>query len=199
MNEQQDSAQPETKAGSKGKKIPPAAKFLILLAVVVGIGTLLQLARPRSAAPHDNDSDYEAKVEAEHETGPALGSKLQLADENWEANGRTLVVVMQVGCGFCEQMAPFYKELTDKLIGRKNLHVVSVFPQPVDEGKSFLADQGFLNASDVKQATLKSLGLNSTPTVLLVDKTGAVTNLWNGTLSDHQKAELTAAVADKPK
>lgn len=200
MDEQQDSIQTESKAVAEKKKIHPAAKFLVLLAAVIVIGILLQLVRPRSAPRHDDENDFLANVEAEHETGPALGSKLQLADENWAANGQTLVIVMQIGCGFCEAMAPFYKEVTDKLIGRKNLHVVAVFPQPVDEGKSFLADQGFLNASDVKQATLKSLSVNSTPTVLLVDKTGVVTKLWNGNLDDHQKAELTAAVAAaKPK
>ncbi|HEY6333914.1 MAG TPA: redoxin family protein, partial [Blastocatellia bacterium] len=179
---------------TKKKKIPPAAKFLVLLAAVVGIGLLLQLARPRSAPRHDDENDFEVKVEAEHETGPALGTKLPLPDENWAANGQTLVIVMSVGCDFCEAMAPFYKELTDKLIGRKNLHIVALLPQAVEESKPFLADQG-LNISDVKQVTLKSISVTGTPTVLLVDKTGVVTNIWVGTLSERQKDGLTAALA----
>jgi len=171
------------------KKLSSAAKFGILIAAVVVVGGVFEWLSVSPEKPKKKTASYEGQI--------AVGNKLSLPGEDWAANGETLVIAMQVGCDYCEEMAPFYKELTDRLAGRKDLRIVAVLPQPLDESQDFLKGAG-LDIADVKQAELKSISVKGTPTVIVVDQTGTVTDTWLGVMSADQKSALMTRLKVNP-
>jgi thioredoxin-related protein len=120
---------------------------------------------------------------------PAIGSKVSVPDVDWGKNGRTLVLVLQKGCHFCAESASFYQRLVRDTAGREGLRLVAVLPQKVEEGKQYLNDLG-IRIDEVRQASSNDLGVQGTPTLLLVDNSGAVTESWVGKLPPDKEAEV---------
>jgi hypothetical protein len=111
-----------------------------------------------------------------------VGSKVSLPDVDWAKNNQTLLVVLQKGCHFCSESAPFYQRLVREVGGAGNLHLVAVLPQTVDEGKKYLQELG-VPIEDIKQAELDAVGVAGTPTLILVNNQGVVMNAWVGKLN----------------
>ncbi len=111
-----------------------------------------------------------------------------MADVDWMKSERTLLVVLDKGCKFCLKSAPFYQRLLRESAEHKEVHVIAVFPHDIEEGKEYLKLIG-VDISDVRHATLESLGVRGTPALLLVDKHGVLNGLWIGQLP--QNAEST--------
>jgi thioredoxin-related protein len=120
---------------------------------------------------------------------PAIGSKISVPDVDWGKNGRTLVLVLQKGCHFCSESAPFYQRLVRDTAGREGLRLVAALPQQVEEGKQYLNDLG-VSINEVRQAAPNDLGVQGTPTLLLVDGSGAVTDSWVGKLPPEKEDEV---------
>lgn len=116
-----------------------------------------------------------------HAQRPAVGAKLDLPGLDLASQDKTLLLVLQKGCHYCTESAPFYqrlaREAADK-VGR--VKVVAVLPQAVDEGRSYLSELG-VPALDVRQAQLGALSVGGTPTVIMVSR-GTVTDVWVGKL-----------------
>lgn len=73
----------------------------------------------------------------------------------------------------------------------------AVFPQPIEEGQAFLTAHG-VSGLIVKQAMLWQLGVNGTPTLLLVDDSGKVVESWSGRLTPSQEAVVVARLEKLP-
>lgn len=99
----------------------------------------------------------------------------------------SLVVAVSTTCHFCKDSLPFYKQLAEKSRGRLNL--VAVLPQP--EAQKFLQDAG-VQATQVVSVSLDSIGVNGTPTVLLVNEKGKVKHAWSGGLDEKGQEDLLA-------
>lgn len=110
-----------------------------------------------------------------------LGEPIPLTEVDWAQSERTLVLALDKGCKFCTLSAEFYKRLVQEASGRKDVRIVAVFPHEAQQSHEYLNNIG-VNIAEVKQATIKSLGLRGTPTVLLVNKHGVITGLWIGQL-----------------
>jgi hypothetical protein len=119
----------------------------------------------------------------------AVGTKVNLSGVEWAKNGKTLLVVLQKGCRFCAESAPFYQRLVRDTAGREGLRLVAVLPQQVDEGKQYLNDLGVL-IDEVRQAPPNDLGVRGTPTLLLLDGSGVVTDSWVGKLTPEKEDEV---------
>jgi hypothetical protein len=61
-----------------------------------------------------------------------------------------------------------------------------LLPQTVEEGRKYLESEG-VRVDDVKQATLNVIGVQGTPTLLLVDNKGTVAEVWEGKLPPDQE------------
>lgn len=120
---------------------------------------------------------------------PATGSKVSMSDVDWGKNGRTLVLVLQKGCHFCSESAPFYQRLVRDTAGHEGLRLIAVLPQQVEEGKQYLNDLG-VSIDEVRQAPPSDLSVRGTPTLLLVDGSGIVTDSWVGKLPPDKEAEV---------
>lgn len=112
---------------------------------------------------------------------------------NWVANQRTLVLGLQTTCHFCTASAPFFQKLVDA--APPDLKIVAVLPQTVDVAKRYLDHLG-LRVDDVRQASLSALGIAATPTLLLVDELGKVTDMWTGEQTPEGEISVLSEIQD---
>ena len=121
-------------------------------------------------------------------TAPPVGSTVSLSGVDWEKNGSTLLMVLQEGCRYCEESAPFYQRLHDQRSGTQP-RMVAVIPGEKSETVRYLTDHGVL-ADDVINTSLDDLKVASTPTLLLVDQSGIVKGAWVGKLDEKREKEV---------
>jgi hypothetical protein len=117
---------------------------------------------------------------------PRNQTKISIPDVDWLKNGQTLVLALSTTCHFCTESGPFYQRLV-KASG--STHLVAVLPQSVDEGKRYFEKLG-VSVDEIKQASLSSIDVRGTPTLLLVNSDGIVVNTWVGKLQVAGEAEV---------
>ena len=122
-------------------------------------------------------------------TGPAQGTQLSVPGITWSDSEETVVLALSDKCKYCTESAPFYKQLAAETAKRNGVRVIAVFPQDPNDGKKYLADLG-VSVGDVKQATLDSIGVRATPTLVIVDKSGTVKQAWVGLLKGGRETEV---------
>ncbi|MFL6333102.1 MAG: peroxiredoxin family protein [Pyrinomonadaceae bacterium] len=112
---------------------------------------------------------------------PAVGAKIALPGVDLAAQDKTLLLVLQKGCHYCSESAPFYQRLAREAADKAGqVKVVAVLPQAVDEGRSYVSELG-VPALEVRQAQLGALSVGGTPTIIMVNR-GTVTDVWVGKL-----------------
>lgn len=119
---------------------------------------------------------------------PSVGAKVNLADTDLSGHPKTLVLVLQKGCHFCSESAPFYKRLIEKSRGG-NVRLLAVLPGKQEESVAYLNELGLTNL-EVKQSPLNTLQVGGTPTLILTNDKGEVTNFWVGKLSADKEDEV---------
>lgn len=132
-------------------------------------------------------------VPATSRPGPQVGMSIKesLPGVDWAKNKRTLVLALSTQCHFCTESAPFFQRIQKERA--KDLKLVAVLPQPITESHRYLEGEG-VTVDDVKQAQLNSIGVNGTPTLLLVDNAGTVKQVWQGKLQPQQEDGVLAAL-----
>ena len=115
-------------------------------------------------------------------------NQLNIPDIDWTEKDKTLILALQSSCGYCNESAPFYKRLIESVKGKK-IKLIAVLPDNVEASRDHLNKLG-LNDLDVRQASLESLPVNGTPTLMLVDNNGQITNSWIGKLSTNKEIEV---------
>lgn len=122
---------------------------------------------------------------------PQVGMSLTkaLPGVDWARNKRTLVLALSTQCHYCSESAPFFQRIQKET----GLKMLGVLPQAVDESRKYLDGEG-VHLDDVKQATLSTIGVAGTPTMLLVDGKGAVAQVWQGKLQPDQQAGVLAVL-----
>lgn len=111
-------------------------------------------------------------------------------DINWKQDKQTLILAVSSSCHFCSASAPFYKRLVEN---RKGTRLIAVFPQPVKEGQDYLKQLG-VAVDEVRNSDFNDMGVQGTPTLLLVDSAGVLKNFWVGKLSSEQEIDVLNAV-----
>ncbi len=117
-----------------------------------------------------------------------VNKQITLPDINWSEQPKTVVIALQTNCHFCNESAPFYKRLIENIKGKK-IKLVAVLPTAIEKSRAHLDKLG-LNDLDIKQASLDSIEVDGTPTLLLVDSKGEVTDYWIGKLPPDKEAEV---------
>jgi hypothetical protein len=110
---------------------------------------------------------------------------------NWSANDQTVVLVLSTHCHFCTKSAPFFRQMTER--AGKVVKFIAVMPESVTEAKSYLSDKG-VHLDDVRQISVSAVGVNGTPTMLLVSKDGVVKRSWVGRLAPEKQQEALNAI-----
>ena len=129
-----------------------------------------------------------ATSDRQRQIAPEIGTKVNLPDVAWSQQPKTLILALQAGCRFCNESAPFYKRVIESVKG-KNIKLVAVFPTTVEESTAHLNKLGIANI-DVRQSTLNNLQVRGTPTLILTNEKGEITNFWVGKLPPDKEAEV---------
>jgi thioredoxin-related protein len=160
------------------KRIELAVNISIILAVIM-IGIVFVKNYLLSPGPTPQTVDYRI---------PA-GTKVSLNDIDWAQNGQTLLLVLKKGCRFCAESAQFYQRLVSETAAKDGLRLVAVLPQEVNEAKQYLSSLN-VPIDEVRQAKLDTLGVQGTPTLILVNGKGEVAESWAGKLLPEEETQV---------
>jgi thiol-disulfide isomerase/thioredoxin len=112
---------------------------------------------------------------------------------DWSKSTRTVVLALSTTCHFCSESGPFYQKLQQQK--PNSVRLVAVLPQPVEDSRNYLSKLG-VSGADVVQSSLASVGVSGTPTLLLIDNQGSVTDSWVGKLSESEAARVIAQLRE---
>ncbi|HEX8567442.1 MAG TPA: hypothetical protein VF648_17520, partial [Pyrinomonadaceae bacterium] len=119
---------------------------------------------------------------------PVIGKQMNLSDVNWAGQPKTLVLALSTSCHFCNESAPFYRRLLEETKG-KNIRFIAVFSTKTEDSIKHLEKLG-INGFEVKQAPISALDASGTPTLILTNDKGEVTNFWIGRLPANKESEV---------
>jgi thiol-disulfide isomerase/thioredoxin len=107
---------------------------------------------------------------------------------------KTLLIALNTSCPFCRESLPLYQRLVEALPQpSKALHIVAIFPNREADVGDYLRDN-HLTIDAVAEVDLNSLRISGTPTVILIDRSGAVKDFWNGKLTENEAQEFLNSV-----
>ena len=116
------------------------------------------------------------------------GTSLSVPNIDWGKSNQTILLVLSETCRYCTNSAPFYRRLVERARERGS-RVIAALPEDLSTSKAYLNRLG-VSVDDVLQVNPPSLGTRATPTLLLVDNTGIVKDVWVGQLSPEKEREV---------
>lgn len=164
---------------------------IIVVSVLASVTLVKELRRDQSSPPAPTRAQAQARPRSP--ALPIAGTAVSMPGIDWAGQEQTLVLVLSTTCRYCTNSAEFYKRVIAESERRHRTRLVAVFPQSQDEAQTYLSRLG-LTFGTVLQAPPSALGLNGTPTLLLVDKRGNVVRGWNGQLPQAREAEVIEAL-----
>lgn len=159
------------------QKAELAANTLIIIVAVLLIGVIVQKYFFSTTT-----ANQKARLQ------PVVGSKLNVSDVNFSSQPKTLALVLQTGCHFCNDSAPFYKRIVENT-QNMNVKLVAVFPTNIEESKAHLNELG-LTSLEVKRSPLDNIQVSGTPTLILTNDKGEITDYWVGKLTPDKEMEV---------
>lgn len=114
--------------------------------------------------------------------------RINLTSGDESAKSKTLVLVLQTGCRFCTESAPFYKRLSEE-VKSKNTKLIAIFPWENNSGKTYLEKLG-LSVFEIKQASSINFEVTGTPTLIIFDDKGELLSSWVGKLPPEKETEV---------
>jgi len=101
-----------------------------------------------------------------------------------------LVIATNAQCKQCIESTGFYNELGKLEKAEPNrIRVVVVFPNTAIEVREY-TDRTSLNLSTIPNVDFEKLKVKSTPTIVLVDKGGAIVDFWAGKLTPEIEGQV---------
>lgn len=125
------------------------------------------------------DSNQPASPAAANQIAP--GDHISLEGMEWVKSGHTVLLVLQKGCRYCTESAPFYQQLIKETANRNDVKLIALFPHSVTEGKKYLDEIG-VSIADIRQVAPDQLKIGGTPTLILVNESGVAVDVWRGKL-----------------
>jgi hypothetical protein len=124
---------------------------------------------------------------------PAKGTeiKLPIASSGGQQSAvPTLVLALSKSCRFCEESVPFYRKLMAfKNSSPQGLRLVAVLPDKQEEAESYLKGNG-IAVDAVVSMPISNLGVQGTPTLLLLDGQNKLEEIWVGKMSDEGELQV---------
>jgi len=102
---------------------------------------------------------------------------------------RTMLVVASPTCRYCVASIPFYRRLLERATADGAVAIAFVHPLGLEDGfQKLLAGSGLGKALRIG-VDLQQLGVNQTPTLILVDRFGRASRIRTGTLPETKEEE----------
>lgn len=160
--------------------------ILVIAVLLTFIAIRLYVSETKQPQDTTNSMRTVAKPAPENLSGKTV----PLDAVNWKNNGATLILYLSTTCRYCNESISFYQRLK-KERPEDAPKVVAVFSQAEDEAMKYL-DSNKLIVDGLVNGSLRSIGVTGTPTLLLVDENGVVTDSWRGKLSPEKEKEVLA-------
>jgi hypothetical protein len=157
---------------------------LVANLAIIGVAVLLAIVVVRiylTPAPQEEQKKAVAAIRQ--------GTQLSLPGLDWTENRPTLLLVLSTTCRYCTESAAFYQRLVQARTQGGDIRLVAVFPQQVADGQKYLRDLA-VSVDEIKQAAPDLIGASGTPTLVMTDSKGAVTESWLGKLSTDKEVEV---------
>lgn len=119
---------------------------------------------------------------------PVVGQKVADTGIVWSDNQKNVLLVLQKGCRYCTESAEFYKRLIEQTKD-KNIKITALLPQSKEDGEQYIKDLG-LSGIEVRQSQLDSLNVGGTPTIIVTDNQGVISDTWMGKLPPDTESEV---------
>jgi peroxiredoxin len=149
---------------------------IIVVAVLVGVVLVKNYLLSNGA-----ESNPPARIKA--------GDKISLQDVDWAKAEQTVLLALSKDCHFCTESAGFYRQLIQESNQNTAFRIIAISAQEPDEVKGYLNQLG-LSINEVRQASLPTLNIMATPTIVLMDNKGAVKRAWFGKLPADKETEV---------
>lgn len=117
-----------------------------------------------------------------------VGARMSIPGVNWEENEKTLAFFLKKDCPYCESSALFYRHLAEEAL-KRGVKLLAVVPHSVEEGRAYVNSLG-LPIENIHSGSLASFKVPGTPTVALLDNTGAVISVWVGGVTAAREQEM---------
>ena len=171
------------------------------VAIIITSALLCAVLIKNSLLPRASTEASNTKAVATSDTKPPrasiqIGTIITLAGIDFAKNERTLLFALSTTCRFCTESAELYKKLEKER--SSNMRFVAVLPQPIVDGQKYLSSLG-VRVDEVRQAQLNSIGLRGTPTLMLIDDKGAVSDYWVGKLNNDEEERLIRRLRESAK
>jgi len=123
----------------------------------------------------------------------SVGNSLesQLPGVDWRANGKTVLLALSTRCHFCTESAPFFQQLSKK--SGKAFKILAVLPESVTAAQDYLKREG-VQVDQLRQMSLDRLGIDGTPTMLLLNGSGTVMERWVGKLNPEEQSRALKVI-----
>lgn len=158
------------------QKIELTANILIIVVALALGGVLIQ------------KYFFPASPTAPERKSPVVGNKISDIDFDWSKSGKNVLLVLSKGCRYCTESADFYKKLIKQSEG-KNVKITALLPQAKEEAEKYLTELG-ISGIEVKQTQLDALNVSGTPTIIVADDKGVISNVWKGKLQVEKESEV---------
>jgi hypothetical protein len=123
--------------------------------------------------------------------GDAMPSLLAV---NYRAAPRTLLLSLSTECGYCQESLPFYRRLIDEQRkDGKNVALVALFRDSETDVNEYKR-QNHLEVRSVANVDPSTFRVTGTPTLILVDAEGNVSDVWVGRLSAVDEQQVITAL-----
>jgi thioredoxin-related protein len=172
----------ETDLRARLEKYSSIASVLAIVLVIVVIAGLL-------AQGYVRRSWQERRVQAAQETALASIPTVKLGDYQ-----KTLVLLLNVDCGFCSRSLPFYERVIQATaVNGNRTQIIALFPNAEADVSTYIT-RNKLPCRYLHGVDFSKFGVTGTPTILLADKDGKLVRSWMGQLPTDQEDEVLQAI-----
>lgn len=160
------------------ERLPRLAVIVAAVSAAVVLVTAVALATP-------------ALRERISGAGPAYraGNRIDVPGGVYDSESYTLLLFARSTCDACQRSAPAFKELVGEAV-REGMAVRLISAAPVAAREADFARALGLTDADVVGLPLATLRLKHVPTIVVVDRAGAIHYVREGAVSEHDKEGL---------
>lgn len=156
------------------------AQVAIAIAVLITAGVLVK--RTAFSGPASNRMP-----------GISAGERLSVPNIDWAQNKKSLVFFLKKDCPYCTSSASLYRQIIEDAT-KRNVKCIAVFPNTLEEARKYL-QYIELPIENVYTGPLRDSKIPGTPTVLFVDGSGIVRNVWIGAQTEREQEMRDKLVA----
>jgi rhodanese-related sulfurtransferase/thioredoxin-related protein len=117
------------------------------------------------------------------------GDTISFPDSTWEKGQKSLLLFLQSDCQYCTKSANFYGDIAKETAHTSDTKIVAVFSEKDSRFADYLKESDLQNL-ETRKASFAKMGVDGTPTLVLVNDNGVVQNIWKGMLSPKKQNEV---------